>query len=302
MADQGTPTQIIKFKRNMRGVDVIQTVYALLIALGLREVFLAFYSVFQQPAGATVNLAVALGLFINIMLLSVRFFWVPRNFRRLYFVSEYCISRKKPGLAGWESSINVFIILLHGLLHFLLCKQFEYFVFVSTTYDLLSTPAFATCIYLHVTLLIVNGFWLIYTNLREGALLKRAGTPEMLQAKPGSRLWYRSNLLFALISVSPLVVFSSCSSALSQCLLAAYPETQGLSALPTSAYSIALFFDLVMSVFSGLSSSRDTLLAWWALLFLTTNSLLDLAFTSSYYVILEDVETETTYAPPEVTK
>jgi hypothetical protein len=288
----------------MRGVDVIQTVYALLIALGLREVFLAFYAVFQQHQGlslqqsqeALVRQAIAIALFANIILLSVRFFWVPRNFRRLYFVSEYCLSRKMRGLEWGESSLNVFIILFHGLLHFLLCKQFEYFVFVSTTYDPLSTPVFATCIHMHVALLILNGFWLIYTNLREGMLLKRTGTPEMLKAKPGSQLWYRSNLLFALISVGPLVVFSSCSSTLSQCLLASYPQTEGLSAIPTSAYSIAAVFDLITPVFSGLSSSRDTLLACWALLFLGLNSLLDLGFTSSYYVILEDVEREFTYA------
>jgi hypothetical protein len=36
----------VKFKINMRGLDIVQTVYALLVALGLREVFLAFYNIF----------------------------------------------------------------------------------------------------------------------------------------------------------------------------------------------------------------------------------------------------------------
>jgi hypothetical protein len=287
----------VKFKTSMRGVDVIQTVYALLIALGLREVFLALYTIFQQiQVWRPENLYVALALFFNIMLLSVRFFWVPRNFRRLYFVSLYRTSFNNPGLQAWEASFNIFIILLHGLLHFLLCKQFEYFVFITTAYDSLSTPTFAAYVYLHVTLLILNGLWLIYTNRREDDL-RDQDSPEIFQAKPASRLWYRSNLTFALISVSPLAIFSSCSSVLSECLRAAYADPQGLSVLPTSAYSVASLFDLATPLFSLLTGSREAAVALWAMTFLLINSFLDLAFTSSYYVLLEDFETELSFAP-----
>jgi hypothetical protein len=281
-----------KFKTTMRGVDVIQTVYALLIALGLREVFVALYTIMQQTHVAnTENLPIAAALFVNIVLLSVRFFWVPRNFRRLYFVSLYSSHFHGAGLWRGEVSFNIGIILIHGFLHFMLCKQFEYFVFLSTAYDFLSTAAFASYVYIHVTLLTVNGLWIIYTNLREDRF-RRPDTVGIFQSKPESRIWYRSNLVFALISVAPLAIFSGCSSNMSQCLAAAYTVTEGLSVLPTSAYSIATLFDLIAA-----SASREFAIAWWAMIFLFINSFFDLFLTSGYYVMLEDFETELVHKP-----
>ena len=294
---QTTPLEShkFKFKTSMRGVDVIQTVYALLIALGLRDVFAAFYTIFQQaPPDRSDNFLIALALFVNIILLSVRFFWVPRNFRRLYFETTFSEGFSGSKLRTWESSFNIFVILLHGLLHFLLCKQFEYFVFIATTYDLLATASFATYVYLHASLLIVNALWIIYTTWREDDL-RKADAPEMLQAKPASRVWIRSNLLFALIALGPLVIFASCSSPLGSCLQAAYPESHWLSALPTSAYSIATLFSWIEPLL-GSGHSRDFAVAWWAMAAFVINSLLDLGFTSSYYVLLEDYEEELTYA------
>jgi hypothetical protein len=289
------PQRQIKFKTSMRGVDVIQTVYALLVALGLRDVFAAFYNIFEQ---ASVNLRgsflVALALFVNIILLSVRFFWVPRNFRRLYFEATFATGFAHPGLKPWEVSLNIFVILLHGALHFLLCKQFEYFVFISMSYQFLVSSSFATYVFLHVSMLVVNGLWILYTTRREDSLRLPDG-PDMFKPKPASRLWYRSNLAFALIAVAPLVVFSSCSASLSQCLQAAYPEPQLLSLLPMSALSVASFFDLVSPLFSELAGSHDGAIAAWAMMALLINSLVDLLFTSSYYVLLEDYEDELAY-------
>ena len=295
MVENATPPiHQFKFKTSMRGVDVIQTVYALLIALGLRDVFAAFYTIFQKaPPEGSDNFPIALALFANIMLLSVRFFWVPRNFRRLYFKSAFSDGFTGSKLLMWESSLNIFVILLHGLLHFLLCKQFEYFVFIATSYDLLFTASFATYVYLHASLLIVNALWIIYTTWREDDLRKE-GAPEMLQAKPASRVWIRSNLAFALIAVGPLVIFASCSSPLDKCLQAAYPDSHWLSALPTSAYSIAALFDWIEPLL-GAGHSRDFTVACWAMAAFAINSFLDLGFTSSYYVLLEDYEEELTY-------
>lgn len=291
------PQRQLKFKTSMRGVDVIQTVYALLIALGLRDVFAAFYNIYQQASvSSRGGFLVALLLFINIILLSVRFFWVPRNFRRLYFEAAFTTSFAASGLKPWEVSLNILVIMLHGALHFLLCKQFEYFVFISMSYKSLSSPSFATYVFLHVGLLTLNGLWILYTTRREDNL-RLPGSPEMFKAKPASRLWYRSNLAFALIAVAPLVVFSPCSSPMAQCLKAAYPDPQMLSLLPMSAVGGASVFDLLSPLLSKLAGSRDAALVAWAMTALLINSLLDLFFTSSYYVLLEDFEEELTYKP-----
>jgi hypothetical protein len=288
-----------KFKQSMRGVDIIQTVYALLIALGLREVFVAFHTIFLRQAVAyqSPNFVAALGLFLNIVLLSVRFFWVPRNFRRLYYVSEFCRAQGKDAvvLRAVETSVHVMVILAHGALHFLLCKQFEYFVFVATTYDALATSAFTTYVYIHASLLVLNSLWLIIVNIREDQILDAAGHPPALKSNSESRLWYRSNLAFALLAVAPLVVFSSCTSGFSECISVSYSKLQGsLNVIPTSAYNVAAVFKYIAESIPG-EHDPSLILALWVLVVLAANSLLDLTLTAHYYVILEDMETEWVY-------
>jgi hypothetical protein len=287
-----------KFKTNLRGLDIIQAVYALLLALGLREVFLAFYTIFlQQRVSGSDNLVVALLLFANILLLSVRFFWVPRNFRRLYYVSEYCrILGNYSGLPAYEASTHILIILAHGALYFLLCKEFEYFVFVTSSYNSLMVSAFTTYVFLHVSLLTVNGFWIMLINKREDMIRQKSGQLPLLQHKSESKIWYRSNLAFSLLTVAPIVVLSSCQASFSECLSVAYSNIQRpYSLIPTSSYNIASLFELMAAMFSGFNKSRDFLLAMWALLLLGVNSIIDLFFTAGYYIYLEDVETEEVY-------
>ena len=282
----------IKFKTSMRGLDIFQTVYALLVALGLREVFVAFTTIFEQQ-----NLVEML-IFGNILLLSVRFFWVPRNFRRLYYVSEYC---RHHGLGHLtvtpaEASLNLIVILLHALLYFLLCKQFEYFVFVTASYDSLSTSAFASYVYFHASLLILNGIWLIYINAKEDAIRAGAGNPPLLRTNSESRLWYRSNLAFALIAVAPVVVFLPCpQSTFSECVAASYSTSHALSVIPTSAYGIASVFDIMVEAFGG-GADRILFVEMWVIVFFALNSILDLALTAGYYVMLEDIEDEKSYS------
>jgi hypothetical protein len=183
---------------------------------------------------------------------------------------------------------------MHGALYFLLCKQFEYYVFVSTNYNSYSRSVFATYVFVHASLLILNALWIAFLNMREDAMLKalEGDTPPFLQSKSESKVWYRNNLAFSLLAVAPLAVFSSCDSQLSDCLAVAFsPGQRPFAVIPTSSINIAFVFEYFAATFSG-SESRDFALAIWALAALIANSLVDLFLTAPYYINLEEVEEE----------
>ena len=80
------------FKENIGGLTVIQAVYAFAMALGLREVFLGsrtfMTNVAFSPDGFSLERVLLLSaLLLNMMLLGLRFFWVPRNLRGLIFAA-----------------------------------------------------------------------------------------------------------------------------------------------------------------------------------------------------------------------
>jgi hypothetical protein len=297
----------IKFKLNMRGMDIIQTVYGLLLALGLREAFLGFYDVvLQQQSGLPIqDLLVAAAVFVNIILLSLRFFWVPRNLRRLFYVSQYCIRTKSQpinplvqprALKPWETPAHICCILMHGAFYFLVCKQFEYYVFVSTAYDSYSRSAFATYVFVHASFLVFNALWLIWVTRTEDAIrqswLKPGEDPPFLKAGSESKFWYRNNLVFSLLAVAPVAVFSSCDSDLNACLSMAFPPMQRpFAVIPTSAFNIAIVFEYFAYIFSALVP-RDVFLALWALVSFGANSIIDLINTAPRYIGLEEIEEE----------
>jgi hypothetical protein len=325
-------TTTVKYKLNMRGLDIIQTVYGLLLALGLREVFLAFYDIFKQPFSSVESALVAALLFLNIILLSLRFFWVPRNLRRLYFVSEYCrlkcqgaqadsASTEPNILPAYVTSWHIGVILLHGALYFLVCKEFEYYVFVSISYTSYSRTVFATYVFVHASLLIFNALWLISVNASEDAMrrkwLPNDDHPPFLKFGSESKIWYRNNLAFALLAIGPLAVFSACDSDLPACLSMAFPTGQPpfatisasspfalihmsslspFAVIPTSSLNIAFLFEYIAAAFSPLAS-RDVLLAVWAMAALIANSVIDLTFTAPRYIGLEEIEQEVVHTP-----
>jgi|ERR1700733_6485758 hypothetical protein len=289
----------VKFKKNMRGVDIIQTVYAFLMGLGLREAFLASYEIYLKWESLDWHQIILPALlFFNIILLSVRFFWVPRNFRYLYFCAEqnkFHLEPDKAPLSSFETSVHVFIILIHSLLYFLLCRQFGYFTFVSIRYESGSQGALTSYVFLHASLLIFNAVWLIYVNWKETDLqskFKIDPQERFHNLNSESKFWFRNNLFFSLLAVAPLAAFASCSSELLACISQAFSaKPPPFPVIPTSTFNIALVFDYI---FKGVTKP-DFFLAIWALGALMINSVIDLSFTAHYYVNLEEVEEEASY-------
>jgi hypothetical protein len=65
--------------------------------------------------------------------------------------------------------------------------------------------------------------------------------------------------------------------------------------IPTSAYGIASVFDTMVEAF-GWGSDRILCVELWVIVFFALNSILDLAVTAGYYVMLEDIEDERSYS------
>jgi hypothetical protein len=313
MTDSWTrsPNITTKIKMTMRGMDIIQTVYAFLMGLGLREAFLASYEIYLKLSSLGWDTIILVGLlFLNIVLLSVRFFWVPRNLRHLYFLAEASEVRSKSPtvLSAAETSVHIIIILVHSLLYFFLCRQFAYFAFVSIAYDSNSQVALLSYVFLHISLLIFNAFWLMCVNKREAYIRERSNdSPSDQKFESESRLWYRNNLFFSLLAVAPLAVFSSCGSELLLCIphsSAAIPNAtipQTLPVIPTSALNIALFFNYFFDIAVKnpfIPVSREFIVGFWAMVALMLNSMFDLFLTAHYYVKLEEIEREVTYTKP----
>jgi len=295
------PKTTIKFKLNMRGLDIIQTVYVFLMGLGLREAFLASYDIVLRLQSLSWPQETVLGLlFLNLLFLSVRFFWVPRSFRRLYFLSE--VRRSRDGVSSRirpaETSLHLFIILVHSAIYFLLCRQFAYFAFVSTAYKSYSQTALATYVLLHALLLIFNALWLIYISMRMDRIRRTIiDLPPFLESKSESWLWSRNNLICSLLAVAPLVVFTSCNSGVVACISVAFPaDRQPFAIIPTSVVNIAFFieyfvFEPLKMIWSEPIPS-DFVVGFWALGWLMINSIWDLFVTAHYYINLEEIEEE----------
>src|SRR5262245_47687130 len=85
-------TYTLKLKRTTKGLDTIQAVYAFVMALGLREVFIGSYdfisaTVFGANNASKMSVFVSLLLLVNVIFLGIRFFSVPRNLRTIIFAA-----------------------------------------------------------------------------------------------------------------------------------------------------------------------------------------------------------------------
>ena len=270
--------------------------------------FLAFHSLFLQQRVLSSNHfqrgiekeILFFLLFVNIIFLSVRFFWVPRNLRHLLFAfKEYNLKHysTQKTLPAFEITLNITSTLVHGALYFLICRQFEYFVFVSSSSLGYTSYVLETYILLHCSLLILNSFWLVYLTRREDTLPSVQGSTRSLGATAKIRLWYRNNLALSLLAMAPIAVFSPCQSSFSECLSAVFPDVnKPFFLFPTSPLNLAIVFDTFYEIFSPLGVKRSFAVFIWGLLILLANSLLDLFCTAHYYIDFEEVETDVT--PP----
>lgn len=293
----------IKYKRTFRGLDVLQAVYAFILVLGLREVFLgsfAFYNTMISGGDFAfgANGIVLVFLFSNVILLGIRFFWVPRNLRRLMYVAatERSQSPRLLNLPHFVVAIHWVIIVGHATLFFLICTEFKYISFISLSTTNITVSVYQSYVILYVCFLALNAIWLYWLMEEERLLKKRARRAANGAAsdadEPGSRLWIYNNLFSSFVAFAPVALVIACAGPVEACL-----SWQSLADLPPSY--IPLRPEYVAAVFAGLQSfltqdslSHVSLLMLWFSLVMLANSLFDLAMTAKYYLLYEEVEWE----------
>jgi hypothetical protein len=248
----GALLMVTKIKRTIRGLDAVQAVYALIIALGFRQAFLAGYALVIKKAGYGSIPVVAPLVFLNLFVLGVRFFWLPRNLRTTLVTHGQIHAQQRakagkpeasdpaedwaPPLANAVVAFSLVAIFLQAALFFAMCSEFEFLIFNAGARTGFQTSVFETYVLMHVLLLLVNAAWIACLTRVEtglGATVKHAGV-----------VWYRNNLAFSVLALGPLVLFDPRPSAverwlegfdgLSQALFTLLPTSPPNTSLPAS--------------------------------------------------------------------
>jgi hypothetical protein len=288
----------LKYKYTTRGLDMIQAVYAFVMALGLREVFIGssdfINAIFDNSRGTTNFAFVASLLFLfNVTLLGIRFFSVPRNLRGIVFVGAFN-NTNQPGLSDLGSgyiSLNWLIIFLQGGMYFFLCNEFKYIMFSLTSNTEPSASLFTGYFLGHGFLLVINGLWIDSLSRYEEHIRARRKIPS--QRRYGSIFWSRNNLAFSLLALGPLSLLGTCQSAPFKCITHLGITTHGLeNAIPTSSVMVSSLFDAITYVFSPAGVDYAHYLSLWVLGCYLLNSMLDLLKTGDHYILLEEPEWE----------
>lgn len=275
----------------------MQAVYAFVLVLGLREVFLASHSFIINlpdliPSELTTDHVIVIVLILNNILLGVRFFWVPRNLRK--FIVELALPPEDGKgrsdvlpLPNWCFAINWLIIILHSILFFLLCAEFEFVVFSISTSSEINHSIFSGYVYLHVSLLIINGLWISMLTSQEQRLLALRAKQKNTRETAFGSIWSYNNLIFGLFALAPFLVASGCGPDMLHCLTNFQEKGSSVNdILPISILGISAFYDFVQA----LVGSTKHFAIFWVLTLLILNSLIDLLFTAKYYVIFEEIE------------
>lgn len=292
------------FKENLGGLNVIQAVYAFAMALGLREVFLGsrnflINAVFGVETVSYLRFFLMALLLLNIMLLGLRFFWVPRNLRGLIFTAfKHRPDRTRPieeiPLSNVEVAFHLVVIFLHGTIFYFLCVEFDYVAFVSSSSAPLSTLTFAGYIFLHVSLLLVNALWIAMIQGRENRLREGQKGGRNSSATAGN-VWWRNNLVCAMLAFAPVSVFATCGNAAQSCMRRATgADIDIFSLTPLAADQIYSVLTSLLSPFQLSSTETAVALLCVSLLMLLLNSILDLTSTGGTYLLFEEVEYSST--------
>jgi hypothetical protein len=172
------------------GLAVMQTVYAVAMVLGFKNALERSYGVFvsplEGPQGGLPHPVLILAL-AAIMLLGLRFFWVPRNLYA-YVLKPLSDSSKLQARMRIMTAVHFPIVLVHALLFFAVCEA--YVDLVKSNASLASglvVTLTGRFVFLFAGLLLVNGVWLLATF---GVKL---GTAE--------GRWALSNVVFGLLAL-----------------------------------------------------------------------------------------------------
>lgn len=295
-----TVSENFKHKYSIRGIDTMQAVYAFVMALGLREVFIGSHTFINDILfGSSEELSgvrlLSFLLLINITLLGMRFFWVPRNLRSYVCVAALAHDAefKLGHVSNIFISMNWLIIFFHAGLYFVICLEFKYIMFIISSDAVFDTTALSGYILGHAFLLIINGLWIGMLARSERAHARADQVSAGPQKPAGGVIWFRNNLAFSLLAIGPFALIGTCQSAAISCIAASDQALQAPGMLlPTSPVVMTVFYDLATMAFGPLLESFELTVAYWVLFCFFLNSLLDLATTGRHYLVLEEIEWE----------
>jgi len=175
------------------GMRVAQTVYAVAMTIGLKNVLEAFYPIFfspTSPRSGTLSLCVIALAFVAVMLLAIRFFWASRN---LY---AYLLrSHTKPRKVVFRRFMMVHfpIALGHAVLFFFVCDAFIEMAKNAQPGHSSGTDLAVQFVAIYAALLVLNALWLF--------CITQSGDDG-----PG-RTWAWSNLLHSGLAIIVLIGF-----------------------------------------------------------------------------------------------
>lgn len=300
-----TVRNTVKLKINVRGLDVIQSVYAFAVALGLTQVFTGSQIFLTRVLSGTTPLTeektLLMGLLlVNVALLGLRFFWAPRNLQGLVIAAARAHAikphkRKEQGdLSNAVIGLHLTVIFLHGALFFLICGEFEFIAFSVSSNLPMSASVFVGYTIMHVVLLLMNAAWIAMIKMQEKRYLP--ASPEQTnppEEETAGDVWWRNNLVASLVAIAPFTFSSTCRSAASQCVQQATEGRVAFTAFfPTSPHVFATtYYDLV-SLLANIGLSSPYAAVYWVFLTFLANSLYDLLNAGRFYVFFEDVEWE----------
>ncbi|MGJ3232224.1 MAG: hypothetical protein ACFE0P_10540 [Oceanicaulis sp.] len=289
------------YMKNIEGLSVIQTVYAFIMALGLGEIFIAFPVIFESIAlyeSRILSLAflVIASLLVSIILLGIRFFWVPRNLRQLTVVVSKCAALGRTGAeTAPETSIrNIFfpvhilVILIHAALFYHVCVEFKRLIYLYAAQEFLTLRDLNAVVVTIAVLLLVNAAWLIFVERQIDTAYRGAGRTPPDGARPGS-VWWKNNLLAATAALTLHTAFVTCGAAASECFAANTAfATRFFDIIPATPDEAGLLIEAVFGRFAA--DTAEMLVALTIIAVLLWNSLFDLWRTGASYLIFDDIE------------
>lgn len=165
------------------GMTLMQTVYTVAMVFGLERVIDASYDFLISPELARRSMLLELELcliLVAIVLLSIRFFWVPRNLNS-YILHGYPTLGEK--VFSRLTTIHFPIALAHAVLFYFLCRAFVEMVRAGPT---VNSPEMAyhasRFVLLYTSLLLLNSVWLFWI------------TPLKPKARRPGGIWATNNI------------------------------------------------------------------------------------------------------------
>lgn len=176
-------------------MTLMQTVYTIALVLGLETVVAASYSLlFSEDADLTLStLGYLGGILAAILLLAIRFFWVPRNLNS-YTASYY--EEFGDRVFTRVTTVHFPIALAHALVFYYICAVFvDMTQNISGINSLEMTRWVTRFVLLYGSLLVLNAVWLWRITPRTAGSLR-----------PGV-IWAVNNFSFAVLLFTELSIF-----------------------------------------------------------------------------------------------